>query len=253
MFRTAISLGLLVCHLSLHAEDDIDRLVNNLVTLRGQVEDLQSELKIQTEEHKNTMAYLSTRRTELQANVDRERLRVAELNHDLETLRVRIAELGTDSDTLIPDVIALITQTSESIENGIPFKQVERRQALEETRLRLEGRKITAQKAVNELWAFIEDDIRLTRENALYSQTIRIDGENVLADVAKLGTVMMFFRTRDDDVGQAVRSGSQWRFEVFDEPQRIEQVSLLFDALQKQIRQGYFTLPLSLEQIAGDS
>ena len=42
----------------------------------------------------------------------------------------------------------------------------------------------------------------------------------------------------------ARRSGDAWSFAVIeDEPQRA-QVAVLFDALRKQIRQGYFELPL---------
>ncbi len=243
MFRTLLCTSLLLMALSVSAQQDIKELVDNLVTLRGQVEDLQSELKIQTEEHKNKMAYLSTRRAELEANRDRERLRVTGLENDLKILRVRIAELGSDSETLIPDVMLLIEQIQANLETGIPFKQVERAQAINDTRLKLEGRKITAQKAVNELWAFLEDEIRITRENAIYSQTITLNGQSVLADVAKLGTVMMYFRTRDEQYGQAVRRDNGWSYQIIDDSTSVEQIKVLFDSLQKQIRQGYFELP----------
>ena len=47
----------------------------NHISLRGQVEDLQSELKILKAEHQNSMSYLNTRKTEIGANIDRKNFR----------------------------------------------------------------------------------------------------------------------------------------------------------------------------------
>jgi len=105
---------------------------------------------------------------------------------------------------------------------------------------------ITAQRGINRLWAFIEDEIRISRENAIYSQSVMIDGRNVLVDVAKLGSVMMFFRTRNMEYGRAIYTSKGWRFELLDSNTDKEQVARLFDSLRKQIRQGYFELPASL-------
>ena len=105
---------------------------------------------------------------------------------------------------------------------------------------------ITAQRGVNRLWAFIEDEIRISRENAIYSQSVVIDGNNVLVDIAKLGSVMMFFRTRDMEYGRAVYSPGGWRYELLESSSDQEQVARLFDSLRKQIRQGYFELPATL-------
>jgi hypothetical protein len=112
----------------------------------------------------------------------------------------------------------------------------------------LAGRKITSQHAINRLWAFLEDEMRLARENAVYSQTIDLAGEQVLVEVAKLGTVLMYFKTRDDRYGQAVSQNNNWRFELLEDEQQSQAVATLFDSLIKQIRQGYFTLPLNLTQ-----
>ncbi len=105
---------------------------------------------------------------------------------------------------------------------------------------------MTAQRGINRLWAFIEDELRISRENAIYSQSVSIDGRNVLVDVAKLGSVMMFFRTRDMEYGRAVYTAAGWRFELLTSSKQQEQVALLFDSLRKQIRQGYFELPATL-------
>ncbi|MEK6596076.1 MAG: DUF3450 family protein [Pseudomonadota bacterium] len=99
-------------------------------------------------------------------------------------------------------------------------------------------------KAVNQVWSLIEDEIRLSKENGVYQQTISLEGEKVLVDIAKLGTVFLFFQTRDNRVGMAKRSADYgWKFETVASTNDIERITKLFDSLKKQIRQGYFELP----------
>jgi len=223
-----------------------DKLANNLIKLRGEVEDLQSELKILKSEHKSSMSYLNTRKTELHANVDRKELQIKKNQSELGKLQEKVKLLGAGSEQLIPDVTILLESVKTSINVGIPFKQAERLSVIEEIERKLIARKITSQNAINRIWAFLEDEIRLTRENAVYSQTIQLNGENVLVEVAKLGTVMMYFKTREDQYGVAEKQANKWTYTLYSDTNKIQQVATLFDSLKKQIRQGYFTLPLAL-------
>ena len=56
--------------------DNNEALINNLIQLRGQVEDLQAEMQILKAEHTQSMSYLNTRKTELEANIDRKQLQI---------------------------------------------------------------------------------------------------------------------------------------------------------------------------------
>jgi len=114
---------------------------------------------------------------------------------------------------------------------------------MREIESRLNSGAITPQRAVNQLWAFVEDEVRIAKENAIYSQTINLDGADVLVDVAKLGSVMLFFRTREERYGRAVAGADGWRWEVLEGSDQRQQIKQLFDSLRKQIRQGEFELP----------
>lgn len=228
------------------AQESQETLAQRLVSLRGQVDELQSELDIRREEHKNRMVYLTAQIAELEASRDREALRLSQLQKNLEEMRGQIASGGMNSDTLLPFALQQIAVLRVQISTGFPFKTLERLAELDELDSQLSNGVITAQRGINRLWAFIEDELRISRENAIYSQSILIDGRNVLVDVAKLGSVMMFFRTRDMEYGRAVYTPAGWRFELLDSSQDEEQVALLFDSLRKQIRQGYFELPATL-------
>lgn len=228
------------------AQNNNDQLVNNLIELRGQVEDLQAELKILQAEHKNSMSYLNARKSELEANRDRKQLQIKQAQQDISTLQEKVKNLGVGSEQMIPNVKNLIGLIKQNFSYGIPFKQQERMSVVEDIERSLEGRKVTSQTAINRLWAFLEDEIRLTRENAIYSQTIELNGESLLVDIAKLGSVLMYFKTRDDRYGKAIKNGTKWQYVLVDDTNQVQQIETLFDSLKKQIRQGYFTLPLDL-------
>jgi hypothetical protein len=228
------------------AAQDPDALAEQLIQLRGQVDDLQSELDVRREEHKNRMAYLTAQLADLEASRDREALRVSQVEEDLNEIRQQVAEAGVGSEVLLPFVLERITQLRDYVERGFPFKTQERLGELDELETQLTNGVITAQRGVNRLWAFIEDEFRMTRENAIYSQSIALEGKVMLVDVAKLGTAMMFFRTRDLEYGRAVATPAGWRFERLQTASDQELVARLFDSLRKQIRQGYFELPAAL-------
>lgn len=228
------------------AQESQETLAERLVNLRGQVDELQSELDIRREEHKNRMVYLTAQLAELEANRDREALRVSQVRENLNLMRTEIASGGVDSDSLLPFALEQIAALRSNISAGFPFKTIERLAELDELDSQLSNGVITAQRGINRLWAFIEDEVRISRENAIYSQSVLIDGRNVLVDVAKLGSVMMFFRTRDMDYGRAVYTAGGWRYELLESSNDQEQVARLFDSLRKQIRQGYFELPATL-------
>ena len=229
-----------------YAQQSPDTLAERLVTLRGQVDTLQSELDLSREEHKNRMVYLTAQLAELEASRDREALRVTKLQEDLAEMREEIERGGLDSNALHPFVLDQIDVLRDQISRGLPFKIGDRLAELDELATQLQNGVMTSQRGINRLWAFVEDEIRISKENAIYSQSITIDGRNMLVDVAKLGSVMMFFRTRDLDYGRAVYGPQGWRFEMLKSNADKEQVAILFDSLRKQIRQGYFELPVVL-------
>jgi hypothetical protein len=231
-------------------QDATETLANRLIQLRGQVDELQAELNLKREEHKNRMTYLTAQLTETEASRDREALRVRQLEQDLEEMKQQVAAAGATSETLAPVVLHHVAALRSQVRTGFPFKVGERMAELDEIETQLNGSVITAHRAFNRLWAFVEDELRITRENAIYTQSINLSGENVLVDIAKLGNAMMYFRTRDLDYGRAVETPQGWRFELLDSAGDRELVARLFDSLRKQIRQGYFQLPNALPQEA---
>lgn len=224
---------------------DADALADNLVRLRGEVEQLNTELDLLREEQRTALAGLSAQKAELTAAVERQQLAARELRARLAAQQEAAASAGVAGDALLPILNGAVDQLAAYVSAGLPFKREERLAELATFRTQLGNGSLPPQRAVNRLWAFYEDELRLTRDNSLHSQTIEIDGERVLADVAKLGTVALYFRTQDGRVGQAAVGNGGWRFVTFQDEADVAHVDALFDSLRKQIRQGFFTLPMA--------
>lgn len=239
-----LALALLAVAAPAAAQSGADGLADELVRLRSEVEQRNSELELLREEQRTVLAGLNAQKAELEAGLERQRFAATEARGKLEAQRQAAAEAGLAGDALAPQLHAAIDRLQAHVSAGLPFKRDQRLASLAEFRTQLDNGSIAPERAVNRLWAFFEDEFRLTRENGLHSQTIELDGERVLAEVAKLGSMLLYFRTQDGDYGRAVGGPEGWRFERIDGA-GAGQVAALFDSLRKQIRQGYFELPLA--------
>jgi len=234
---------LLILAIPASAQDSLDNLASELVRLRGEVESLNAELNSMTEQHRAEMNALAAQKGDLEATRRREDLRIRQLEQDLADNRERAEQAGIAGESLIPVAEQVIADLEASISTGLPFKTEERLSALGDIRSQLETSALAPPRIINRLWSFYEDELRLTRENGLYSQIIPLGGDRVLADIAKLGTVAMYFQTRDGRMGQVVRQGADWGYEEIESGNGRNQIATLFESMKKQIRVGYFVLP----------
>jgi hypothetical protein len=218
-------------------------LAEALIQLRSEVEQLNTEVELTRQESRTQLAALSAQKAELDAQVSRLELNVRKLREDLAKRQQEAAAAGVAGEALLPVLLAAIAELRDFIQAGLPFQRAERLAGLDDLRRQLEGGTLAPARAANRLWAFYEDEFRLTRENGMYAQTIRLDGADVLADVAKVGSMMLFFRTSDGRMGAARKTGAEWRFEVVSDEADRRRIAIWFDSLSKQIRQGWFELP----------
>lgn len=242
--RLGLALALALSAPALLAQSEPDALAQGLIRLRGEVEQLNGELELLREEQRATLAGLNAQKAELSAAVERQQLAARDARQKRDAQQALAAEAGVEGAGLVPLLGAAIDSLTAHIRAGLPFKVDERLAELQQFRAQIDNGSLPPQRAVNRLWAFYEDEFRLTRENGLHSQTIALGDERVLADVAKLGAMALYFQTQDGRIGQALRSGDAWSFAVIEDETQRAQVAVLFDALRKQIRQGYFELPL---------
>jgi len=234
--------GSLILSSVLFAGDD-DTMAKALMKLRAEVEQLNTQIQDQRDATKATMRSLMMEKNDLEATIARSDLKIKQLKQEIRKLKKEITEASKNSEGIKPIVLKAITQLESHIQSELPFKTEERVQDVRRIKEEMQNGIITPQKALAQVWNSYADEIRLTKENGIFKQTITLDDQERLAEVARIGMVMMYFKTPDDRVGYVDHNGDGWYYkEVIDKEKR-EMILTLFDSMHKQIRTGFFTLP----------
>ncbi len=242
---TAMSVGiaLLLCFSTYAQSEQTAELASKVIQMRESVEEVSTKLEMTKADFETKLKSLGLTIVELENNIKREELKLKEITRAQEDISTKLKESNTDALGLTPELLSSFGILRESIEQSIPFKKPERLAALDELRGKLERAELSEIKVATNLWQLVEDELRLTKENAIYQQTIEIDASEHLADVIKIGTFALYFKTKGGKLGIARRIGNQYQFETLTSTQDKELVGELFDSLKKQIRMGVFTLP----------
>lgn len=229
--------------------DQLADMAARLAKLRGEVESLSSDLSMVTADGRDQLRSLSRQKADLELEIKKEQTRVAKLSRAIEEKKEAVEEAQSEDRQMAPLFESQIENVRAYVTQGLPFRTSDRLSELEKLESQYKSGLLSAPKAVSRLWAFIEDEFRLTRENGLYQQTITVNGEPQLADVVRVGMVMMYFKVGESTLGKAVKKDGEWSFVVLDSDEDQKQVLELFHSFKKQIRQGFFTVPNALPPI----
>ncbi|MEA2073149.1 MAG: DUF3450 family protein [Campylobacterota bacterium] len=223
-----------------------EKLVNSIISLRGDVENLYTEIKENKDSYHSQMKSLSMQITDSEAQINRKTTAIKLAKNELDKVTTQIKETSTGNTEIKPLVLNALVLLEKSIKEGIPFMVEARVASLHKIKADLNDNLITNEKALALTWASYDDTIRVTKEIGLFKQQIEVNGKKVLAKIAKLGSVALFFSTPTDQVGFVVKDGSKYSYKHITNPEDIKKIVALFDALQKQIRTGYFEVPNAL-------
>jgi chromosome segregation ATPase len=218
--------------------DSIENLAEELVKLRADVERLHEQIDTEKESFQMKFKSLQMQKAELEANIRREDTKIKNLNLKLDKVKSENSKKVEDSQNLKPLALKTISSLKLTLQKTLPFKLRERQIALEELEALIVSNTISSERALNKIWSFVEDEISLTKTNTIHKQTIEIEGEEKLVNVAKIGMVMLFFQTAEDRVGYLEES--EFRYASEEEEKLILG---LFDSIKKGIRAGYFQIP----------
>jgi len=246
--RIAVGAGLLYLAAAAGAESPanerpVDELVDRIVELRGDVDDLDAKLESLKQQQKSEMSALKRKEGQLKSKKENQQLRIDKLEEKLAETRKQIDKAGVATQQLEPMLRDAIAAARDYVQTSLPFKRDERLAAIDKIERQFENGALEAPRVANRLWSFYADEIRLTGETGMFRQPIQVGGEERLADVVRLGMMMLYFRTDDERYGYAVRNGDGWQFRYAEGSQARERIARLFDAQRKQIRTGFFRLP----------
>ncbi len=243
---SSIALLAMVSYSSLSASATNDELAKSIIKLRGEVETLYSTIKENKQRYNSEMKSLSAQVIDLQAQINRKKTSIKLLKDDLEKIKSKIQESADSNKDVKPLVLDVLDLLEKTIKEGIPFMVEERVASLHKIKSDLDEGLITNEKALALTWASYDDAIRITKEIGLFKQQIEFNGKEVLAKIAKLGSVALFFSTPNNEVGYVVKDRDGYSYKHITDPKDIKKIVALFDALQKQIKTGFFELPNAL-------
>lgn len=237
--------ALLVGALSLGAiaADTIDSRAAELARLRREVETSSHEIQLQKDELRGQLKAIEAQKTEIEVQIRREELRLAQVEGEGASRRAELAAHSETGATLGPELTTSIAAIRARVAGGLPFRTADRLAELDQLQSQLDRGEITAETGVARLWAFVEDELRLCRESALDRQVVPLPEGEVLAEVARLGMVALYFRTDGGVVGLAARDGQSWRWRVLEVREDQQAVEALFEKLRHGVRTGAFVLP----------
>lgn len=221
-------------------------MAESLMQLRSEVEQLDSQIEDEKDATKASMRSLVMEKNELETTLAREDLKIKQITQEIDNVKKQIKAASKNSDGIKPVVLDAAARLKDAIKSGLPFKTTDRLADVEKIETQLEEDLITSQKALVLIWNTYADALRMSKENGIFKQTIQLDGQDRLAEVARLGTVMMYFMTPDERVGHVTKDANGWFYQEAVSSEEQKQIIALFDAFHKQIRTGYFTLPNAL-------
>lgn len=224
-------------------DGDVAALAKRLAALRSDVEELSSQVENKKADIDARLRSVRSQKADLEMQIQREETRLKQLRQAVEKHRERIEAQKKTQKDLQPAVVAAIGDVRQTVAKSLPFKREQRLAELDKLDEQLDEGLVSPQKATSRLWQFVEDELRLARENGLYRQIVEVDGEEVLADVARVGMVAIYFKTEDGRVGMAKQTDEGWQWQKLDGEEDHKRVNNLFDAFKKNIRVGFFEVP----------
>lgn len=225
-------------------------MAQRLAKMRGDVEDLTARVDVAKEDMSSRLRSYAGQKADLEMEIQRARMTLKQLEDAREKW---LEQVGTDEgrdDAIRPAILSSLGAIKSAVMSGLPFKLDERKADLDRLIRQMDEGMLRPTDAVGRLWDMVEDELRLSRENGLYRQVVDIEGEEILVDVARLGMVMMYYRTRDGRVGKTARKDGGWTFVGIRNKEDKERIWKLFDSFKKQIRVGFFVLPSALPREA---
>lgn len=227
------------------AADPVDSRAAELAKLRRSVETLSTALAAAKEDLDHHLDAVLAERMDLDLQIRREELRAAVARDALAERRRALADAEVAGQTaLTPALLAAIERVRDPVARSLPVHRAERLAELDALRDDLLSGALRPEGGVGRLWAFVEDELRLTRENGLDRQVITVDGADVLAEVGRLGMAAAYFRTDGGAVGFAGYGAAEgWSWRTVADRRESNAVEELIDALAHGVRAGTFALP----------
>ena len=244
--KVKIFLLLTICFFTISGEEkQIKKWAVKLADLRQEINLLNSQINREKITSSGSLSALVRKKAMLEEELEREKAAKNEALKEREKLKTKIDEKEKTETALKPMILEKITKMEQVVKAGLPFRIKERMTALESMKKKLESSLTGAFETASELYRFINDELSLSRETALVKIMIKESDSDtpVLVDAVRLGMAELYTR-RNGNFGMFEKSeNGEWKFRKISDSEA-ESVKILFETMEKNISEGFFTLPL---------
>ncbi len=224
-------------------QSTLENLAGQIAEKRARLESLSDELELAKTQYNEELRSLATQSADVETQINRQELRLSQIEQDLEDARSEIQQAEGRVEGVEPLANQTMAQLRGHINAALPFQVSQRLAAVDTVERRMEDGAIEDTTAITRLWNMVDSEFRLATESGIYQQTISVEGESKLADVARLGTVLLYFRTFDGRAGYAVPTQDGWSYRIAASREEQEQITNLFESLRRNLREGFFEVP----------
>lgn len=223
--------------------NSLKNISQELVKVRQQIETLHNDIGYEKASFKDQMRSYSNQKSDLDVRISRAELNIKDLQRELK----KLTDINKKKNQLHDDVAPVLENSIDAIRvtvaASLPFKLQQRLNALDEIEHRFKSNIISPNKAINQLWAYVEDELMMGKSSGIYSDTMTINGRELLVKVLRIGKVSMFYKTPDAQFGVTKLQNGKWQQQMFEDSGNIAQLEQLFDSFSKNIRNGKFVMP----------
>lgn len=248
-------LSLLFASPHLYAQDapstsrSLEKQASELAKLRAEVEQLHLDLEQMRQETQTEVRALASQKASLSAEIQRARIRGETLKAEKVKKQEFIRKASQKQAALKAPLLKWIQDLKAWTQDHLPYRQEGRTQELDRLIKRLESNLLLPSTALVQVWSWVEDEIKLSKESTMDRVIIRLDQGEVLVDLIRIGMVMMFCRTPQGEYGMSSFSPvkKKWVWTLFSPLSPEAQIAqTAFERFEKKVRLGFFWLPSSL-------
>ncbi len=229
--------------------DSWDALVEKLTQSRVEVESLSKEIDSLQKEKQADVEQWSQRKIELEAQVQKEKLRSLQISEKVKKNESRVRLQGKTDPSAQKRLLAWIERYENWVESSIPFLHESRRQTLMSLRSRAQKSQEPVEFILADFWAFVEAEMKLAQTNEYKIVDIELAGKSKKCEVARIGLHSLFVVTPDGKMFKAQKDANTWSWKDIDSPEDREGVLMLVKNLKNKNGSGYYQLPIEGQHV----
>lgn len=226
-----------------------ENFVEKLTQTRAEVETLSQEIDSLQREKQADLEQWTQRKTELEAQMQKEQLRSLQIGEKLKRLESRVKLQGKTDPQAQKRLLSWIERFETWVPSTIPFLHESRQDSLKNLKQRAQKAQEPIEFVMADFWSFVETEIKLAQSNEYKIVDIQLAGIQKKCEVARLGLQSLFVVTPDKKILKAVRDAGSWKWKDIESGEDQNSILLLVQNLKNKNGSGYYHLPVDLGQM----